>query len=219
MLHDKLLMKYIEEHSSAEDPVLVELTRQTHLEVVQPRMLTGHVQGLFLRLMAAMIAPEKVLEIGTFTGYSAICLAGGMPENGILHTIDPNDEIGGIARVHFEKAGLTNCIVQHTGTAQEIIPLLNETFDLVYIDGDKREYIDYYDLLMDGGYVRSGSFLFADNVLWDGKVVETEGVNPTSGKDSYTPAIKAFNAKVKNDPRVETVILPLRDGMSVIRVK
>ncbi|MGD9929805.1 MAG: O-methyltransferase [Mangrovibacterium sp.] len=206
------LEKYILEHTEEEDPVLKELYRETHLNVLRPRMLSGHLQGRILEMFSYMIRPERILEIGTFTGYSAICLAKGLKEGGKLHTIELNDELETIARKYIDKAGLANQIVCHMGNACEIIPALDETFDLVFLDGDKREYSHYFDLVFDK--IRPGGFIFADNILWSGKV--TQKVDP---RDEQTIGILQFNDKMKDDPRVSQVILPLRDGLMLIRKK
>ena len=215
-LVEKDLEQYIKLHSSPEEEILKELDRETNMYVVQPRMLSGHIQGLILRMFVSMLKPEKVLEIGTFTGYSAISMALGLGKNAVLHTVDVNDEIAHIPQKFIEKAGLQDVIVMHTGSALDIVPEMGETFDLVFMDGDKREYTDYYEMLFSTGSVRSGSVILADNVLWDGKVVDE---SPKNLKDPYTRNILAFNDMVRNDPRVEVVILPFRDGMSVIKVK
>ncbi|RKD91594.1 O-methyltransferase [Mangrovibacterium diazotrophicum] len=204
------LDKYILEHSTPEDPVLYELDRETNISILRPRMLSGHIQGMLLTMLSQMIRPKRILEIGTFTGYSAICLAKGLVEDGKLHTIEVNDELEWIATKYIEKAGMQQKIQQHIGDACEIIPSLDETFDFVFLDGNKREYSRYYDLVFDK--VRPGGYLLADNILWDGKVVEE--VDP---RDEQTIGILAFNDKVKNDPRVTQVILPLRDGLMLIR--
>jgi len=204
------LEKYILENSSLEDPVLYELDRETNTSILRPRMLSGHLQGMLLTMLSQMIQPKRILEIGTFTGYSAICLAKGLHPSGKLHTIEVNDELEWIATKYIEKAGMRDQIIQHIGDACEIIPTLNETFDFVFLDGNKREYSRYYDLVFDE--VRPGGYLLADNILWDGKVVEK--VDP---KDEQTIGILEFNEKVKNDPRVTQVILPLRDGLMLIR--
>ena len=204
------LDKYILEHSTPEDPVLYELDRETNISILRPRMLSGHIQGMLLTMLSQMIRPKRILEIGTFTGYSAICLAKGLCEDGKLHTIEVNDELEWIATKYIEKAGLQQQIEQHIGDACEIIPTLEETFDFVFLDGNKREYCRYYDLVFDK--VRPGGYLLADNILWDGKVVEE--VDP---RDEQTIGILEFNDKVKNDPRVTQVILPLRDGLMLIR--
>lgn len=206
------LTKYILEHSTPEDPVLYELDRETNISILRPRMLSGHIQGLLLEMLCRMVQPARILEIGTFTGYSAICMARGLNEGGKLHTIEVNDELEWIASKYIEKAGLREQIVQHIGDACEIIPCLDESFDFVFLDGDKREYSRYYDLVFDK--VRPGGYLLADNILWDGKVVEE-----VDRRDGQTIGILDFNKKVKDDPRVTQVILPLRDGLMLIRKK
>lgn len=209
------LERYIIDHISPEDPVLTELDRQTHLRVIQPRMLSGHLQGRLLEMFTAMVRPQYVLELGTFTGYSAIAMARGLerPE-AVLHTVEVNDELYDFAAEYIEKAGLRDRIVQHIGPALEVVPQLGLVFDLVFIDADKREYPDYFRMLLDGGWVRSGSIILADNVLWSGKVVEEVAHN-----DRQTLGLLEFNRIVRDDPRVDQVIVPLRDGLTIIRVK
>lgn len=204
--------RYIQQHTSPEDPILVELNRQTHLHVLQPRMVSGHVQGKILEMISHMIRPKYVLEIGTFTGYSAICLAKGLAPDGKIHTFEINDELEEIAAEFIEKSGYRNLIVQHIGSALEHALSLSLKFDLIFIDGDKREYPQYY--LMAKKILRKGGFILADNILWDGKVVET----PTP-KDDYTQNILYFNEMVQNDVEVENVIIPFRDGMTLIKLK
>lgn len=204
--------EYILNHSDDEDPVLAELNRETNLKILRPRMLSGHLQGKILEMLSKMIRPDKILEIGTYTGYSAICLAKGLTEKGVLHTIEINDELEEIITKYIQKSGLQNQIHVHFGNALEIIPTLNETFDLVFIDGDKREYFAYYKLILN--YVKPGGFILADNVLWSGKVIELE-----TPDDEYTKGIFEFNDFLKKDTRVEKVILPLRDGLTLIRKK
>lgn len=209
------LERYILAHISPEDPVLAELDRQTHLRVIQPRMLSGHLQGQLLTMLTAMIRPWYVLELGTFTGYSAIAMARGLSGEGtVLHTVEKNDELQDFAAEYIEKAGLRNRIVQHIGPALEVAPGLGLVFDLVFIDADKREYPDYYRMLMEGGLVRSGSIILADNVLWSGKVTDE-----AAGHDRQTQGILEFNRMVREDRRVEKVMVPLRDGLTIIRVK
>jgi predicted O-methyltransferase YrrM len=203
---------YILEHIGSEDPVLQELDRETHLKVPGARMLSGHLQGQLLMLLSKMIQPERILEIGTFTGYSAICLARGLTQTGKLITIELDDELEDLAQKYFYKAGLQKNIIQLIGPALEIIPSLSETFDLVFLDADKREYVEYYNLVFEK--VRSGGYIIADNTLWSGKVL-----HETSPGDAQTLGIIAFNEMIKNDSRVEKVILPLRDGITIIRKK
>lgn len=210
------LERYILDHISPEDPVLAELDRQTHLRVIQPRMLSGHWQGQMLRMFTAMRRPKYVLELGTFTGYSAIAMARGLERpDAVLHTVEVNDELRDFAAEYIEKAGVRDRIVQHIGPALEVVPQLGRVFDLVFIDADKREYPAYYRMLLEGGFVRSGSIILADNVLWSGKVAQGEAVH----NDRQTQGVLAFNRMVRDDPRVEQVIVPLRDGLTIIRVK
>jgi predicted O-methyltransferase YrrM len=197
-------------HTSPEEALLRELVRRTHLQVMNPRMLSGHVQGKLLEQISCMIQPHRILEIGTFTGYATLCLAKGLTPEGRLHTIECNDELQELANTFIARSPHAGQIVQHTGYALEVVPALDELFDLVYIDGNKREYVDYYHLVFEK--VRAGGFIVADNVLWDGKVVE----EPLPA-DAQTRSIVAFNELVQNDRRVENILLPLRDGLSIIR--
>jgi caffeoyl-CoA O-methyltransferase len=205
--------RYIEAHTTPEEPLLAELDRQTHLRVIAPRMISGRVQGRTLDMLSRMLRPRYILEIGTFTGYSALCLAGGLTPDGELHTFEVDDELYDLARSFFTRSPRAAQIHQHTGSALEGAQKLHLTFDLVFIDGDKREYPDYYRMLMDGGLVKRGSYILADNVLWYGKVLEEAPAN-----DHHTRDIRQFNDLVQADPRVENVILPLRDGLTIIRV-
>lgn len=205
------LEQYISSHSSPEDPVLEDLYRQTHLRFVNPNMATGHLQGKFLEFISVMIKPENILEIGTFTGYSAICLAKGLRPEGKLITIELNDELASFSHSYFCKAGVESKITQLTGNALEIIPGLNIMFDLVFIDGDKREYIEYYRLIIDK--VKPGGFILADNVLWGGKVLEYETTDPQAR------GIIDFNEMISEEIIIEDVIIPLRDGLMLIRKK
>jgi len=193
---EKELDKYIREHSTPEDKVLEELYRQTNLYVVNPNMVSGHIQGKFLEMLSYMISPVSVLEIGTYTGYSAICLARGLKSGGQLHTIEINDELNGMSTRYFALAGVADRVTLHTGRAQDVIPKLDRTFDLVFIDGDKREYCEYYDIVFDK--VRTGGFIIADNVLWGGRIEGEEAM-----KDPQTRGLVLFNEKVRNDHRVE----------------
>lgn len=204
--------QYILQHIDEEDPVLTELNRETHLNVPGARMISGHLQGQVLTMLTKMIRPERILEIGTFTGYSAICLAKGLPENGKLITVEIDDELEVLAKKYFKKAGLEHKIELRIGPALELIPALEDQFDLVFLDADKREYVPYYNLIFDR--VKSGGFVFADNVLWGGKVLHKPAPD-----DEQTGGIIAFNDMIKADKRVEKVILPLRDGMTLIRKK
>ncbi len=203
---------YIEKHTSSEPDLLKKLNRETHLHVVNPRMLSGHVQGRMLKMICSMLKPTCVLELGTFTGYSALCLAEGIPSNGIVHTIEINDELEDFTQSFFSQSPYGKKIKQHTGNALEIISSLNETFDLVFIDADKREYLEYYHAIFEK--IHKGGYILADNTLWDGKVIEK--IDPN---DKQTIGVVAFNDFVANDNRVETVLLPIRDGLTIIRKK
>ncbi len=210
---DKLEL-YIEEHSQPEDPLLTELDRETNLRVIQPKMVSGKVQGVFLKLIVEMLHPRTVLEIGTFTGYSALSMAAGLDDGAELHTVEVDDELEDIARSYFARSPHGPKIDLHIGPALEVVPALGMTFDLIYIDGDKREYPAYYRMLMDTPMVRSGSVILADNVLWYGKVADDVKDN-----DRMSQGILEFNRMVAEDDRVENVILSLRDGINMIRVK
>jgi caffeoyl-CoA O-methyltransferase len=207
---DPRIEEYIEKHSSPEPELLYELNRKTFLDTPYPRMMSGQVQGNFLRMISNMIKPEKILEIGTFTGYSAICLAGGLAPGGKLHTIEAEPAYAEIAREYFRKAKLEDRIVLHDGDALKVIPILDETFDLVFIDAAKEHYSDYYRAIFDK--VKPGGFILADNALWDGRVLES-----ASAKDPDTIGIIKFNEEAQKDNRVENVILSLRDGVMLMR--
>lgn len=206
------LEEYILNHTTEEDGLLKELARETHIKVLRPRMLSGHLQGQLLKMLSYMSRPKNILEIGTFTGYSAICLAKGLAKGGKLYTIDINDEIEDFTTKYLEKSGLSEKIEFLIGDAMEIIPDLDVEFDMVFIDADKRHYLDYYKLVFDK--IRPGGFVIADDILWDGKVVEKVASN-----DAQTKGILAFNDFVQNDDRVENVVIPLRHGITLIRKK
>lgn len=213
---NKEIEQYIEDHSSEEDKLLYDLYRETQLKTYYPRMVSGKQQGLFLEMISRMIKPEYILEIGTFTGYSAIQLAKGLTENGKIVTIDINEETETLARKYFRKSGLESKIDFRIGDALSIIPKLDITFDLVFIDADKEQYIDYYELALKK--TRKDGFLLIDNVWWSGKVLNPEKSTSKSNKaDKETKGIVAFNKFVENDKRVEKVIIPLRDGITIIR--
>lgn len=205
------LESYIQNSSEDEPVLLQELTRETHLKVIQPRMITGHFQGRVLSMLSKIVSPKNVLEIGTYTGYSAICLAEGLQKGGELHTIDPNEELVEIQRTYFDRSGHGKQIVQHTADALEIIPSLDITFDLVFVDAEKVSYHKYFEAVLEK--VKPGSIIISDNVLWSGKVVE-----PLNPKDKATKILLDYNKKLKEDPRVETVLLPVRDGLTLCRV-
>ena len=205
------LENYITLHSENEPEILRELTRETHLKVVQPRMITGHYQGRVLSMLSKLIQPSSILEIGTYTGYSAICLAEGLSNDGLLHTIDINEELSEMQRKFFDRSGFGDKIIQHTGDALKIIPELDQVFDLIFIDAEKKMYDAYFEAVIKK--TRPGSIILTDNVLWSGKVVE-----PLDKKDMVTRNLLAYNEKLKNDSRVETVILSIRDGLTLCRV-
>lgn len=205
------LEQFLLEHTTPEDPVLEDLYRQTHIRFVNPNMATGHLQGKFLEFISMMIRPENILEVGTFTGYSAICLAKGLKPGGKLITIESNDELTAFSHSYFCRAGADSKITQLTGNALDIIPGLDIMFDLVFIDGDKREYVEYYRLIIDK--VKPGGFILADNVLWGGKVLEKETTDPQA------LGIIDFNEMIRNETIIEDVIIPLRDGLMLIRKK
>jgi predicted O-methyltransferase YrrM len=206
------ISQYISEHSEAEDPILQELNRETHLKILMPRMLSGHIQGKLLEHFSKMIRPKNILELGTYTGYSAVCLAKGLADDGILDTVEINDELESFIRRYFAKAGIAEKVNLHIGCAEEIVPQLDRMYDLVFIDADKRRYPEYYHLVFDK--VKPGGYILADNVLWDGKVAKTPLPD-----DDYTRGINSFNKTVQNDSRVENLLLPVRDGLMIIRKK
>jgi len=197
-------------HTTSETEVLSDLNRQTNIQILQPRMLSGHLQGRVLSMLSHMIQPTNILEIGTYTGYSAICLAEGLKENGKVVTIDRNPELEDFTLSYFEKANVSNKIDFRIGNAIDIIPTLKEKFDLVFIDADKRNYSNYFDLVIDN--LPAGAYIIADNVLWSGKVVQE-----VEDRDMETKAIIEYNEKIHNDPRVENILFPLRDGLMIAR--
>jgi len=207
----EMLDNYLVEHSHQEDPVLRELARHTYLNEVHPRMLSGHILGSFLSLFSKLLSPGRILEIGTYTGYSAICLARGLRKGGELTTLEVNEELRNIALKYFEKANLQDRIRLINGDALELIPTLNDTFDLVFIDAHKDDYPDYYNLVIEK--VRPGGYILADNILWGGKVLDPSINDPT------TRIIDRFNKMITSDPRVENLMLPVRDGLMVIQKK
>ena len=205
------LENYIEQHSEKEPELLAALNKETYQKVLLPRMLSGHFQGRVLSMLSKLIRPVNILEIGTYTGYSALCLCEGIQENGSLHTIDIKEELVDFQRKHFDKSPWGNQIVQHLGEALDIIPTLDLKFDLVFIDADKENYINYFELIVPK--MNKGGIILSDNVLWSGKVLE-----PLNPKDISTKILLDYNLLLKNDPRVETVLLPIRDGLTVSRV-
>lgn len=207
---DPKLEDYALKHTSEESEVLNHLNRETHLKVLRPRMLSGHLQGRFLSMLSNMIKPERILEIGTYTGYATICLAEGLSESGQIHTVEINAELEQFAHKYFVKVGIQDKVKFHLGNAVDIIPELDETFDLVFIDADKENYSNYFQLIIEK--VRPGGLIIADNVLWHGKVLENIADN-----DTETLGIVEFNKLVQKDIRVENMILPLRDGLMLLR--
>ncbi|WP_196887163.1 O-methyltransferase [Aureivirga sp. CE67] len=206
------LDQYVVRHSEDEPALLKELTRETWQKVLNPRMLSGHFQGRLLSIISKLVSPKNVLEIGTYTGYSTLCIAEGLQENGVLYTIDKNEELESFQKKYFDKSDYSNQIKQLIGNAIEIIPTIDEKFDLVFIDADKKNYPNYFNLIIDK--MNKGGIILSDNVLWSGKVVE-----PLDKKDKDTPALLEYNKLLKEDPRIETVLLPIRDGLTISRVK
>jgi predicted O-methyltransferase YrrM len=205
-----LLEAYAEQYSSQEPPLLVQLRRETHLKSHMPQMLSGPIQGGLLRFISKMIHPESILEIGTFTGYSALCLADGLTEKGVLHTIEINPELCEFAGKYFQASGRQNRFIQHNGDALSLIPAIPGPFDLVFIDADKENYLSYLDLVI--GKIPSGGWILADNTLWYGRVIENN-----AEKDRETAGIIAFNKYVASSSKLECILLPLRDGLTIIR--
>jgi caffeoyl-CoA O-methyltransferase len=199
---------YVVKHSEEEPALLKALTRETYQKILQPRMLSGHYQGRVLSVLSKIIRPKTILELGTFTGYSALCLAEGLDKNGVLHTIDVNEELVDFQRSYFDKSDYGSQIIQHLGSAIDIIPTLDTTFDLVFMDADKPNYINYFHQIIDK--LNPGGVILSDNVLWSGKVIET--LDPS---DVSTKIVLEYNALLKEDPRLETVLLPIRDGLTV----
>jgi predicted O-methyltransferase YrrM len=210
-LFSEELTHYLENSCEPENELLKHINRETHLKVSMPRMLSGHYQGKLLSMISKMVNPERILEIGTFTGYATLCLAEGLRENGRIYTIDINLELEDMVRSNFKKSDLNSKIMYQIGDAKEILPTLNETFDLVFIDADKKNNATYYEMIIDK--VRSGGLILVDNVLWSGKVLD-EAVS-----DQKTSLISKFNEMVSSDQRVEKLILPVRDGLFLIRKK
>jgi caffeoyl-CoA O-methyltransferase len=207
------LQQYITQHTSPEPALLQQLNRETHTNVMKPRMLSGQVQGRFLAMISQMIRPQQVLEIGTYTGYSALCLAEGLAPGGLVHTIDVNEELEDMVRRYLAQAGLTEKVRYYIGPALELIPTLDYAFDLVFIDADKINNARYYELVLDK--MVPGGFILVDNVLWSGKVTQQTGKKV----DADTQSILDFNARIQADDRVENLLLPLRDGLMLIRKK
>ncbi|WP_406683002.1 O-methyltransferase [Seonamhaeicola sp. MEBiC1930] len=205
------LDSYVVQHSENEPELLQQLTRETYQKILQPRMLSGHYQGRLLSMISKLVNPKNILEIGTYTGYSALCLAEGIQASGELHTIDINEELINFQRRYFAKSDYDKQIIQHLGNALEIIPKLDKTFDLIFIDADKENYPNYFNVIIDK--LNSGGIILSDNVLWSGKVLDTK----FKKEDTSTPALIEYNKLLKDDTRVETVLLPIRDGLTISR--
>lgn len=206
------LDSYVANHSENEPELLAQLNKETHQKILQPRMLSGHFQGRVLSMLSKIIHPNTILEIGTYTGYATLCLAEGLAENGTIDTLDIEEELVDFQRKYFDKSPWANQIIQHLGDALEIIPILNKKYDLVFIDADKENYINYFHLIVP--MMNKGGIILSDNVLWSGKVLEE--INPN---DITTKILLEYNQLLKEDNRVETVLLPIRDGLTVSRVK
>lgn len=211
MTMDRELEKYILDHSSPEDEVLENLFRQTHIRFVNPNMSCGHLQGKFLEMISRMISPGCILEIGTFTGYSTICLARGLKPEGVLITVEPNDEISEFTGQYLEKAGVYDRVIRITGRIQDVAGKIDRKPDLVYIDGDKREYVEYYRIAIEK--VKPGGYIIADNVLWGGKIHQADT------RDQQTRGIIEFNEMIRDQGNIDSIILPIRDGIMLIRRK
>jgi len=205
------LENYAALHSQNEPGLLAALNRETHQKILQPRMLSGHFQGRVLSMISKLVNPQHILEIGTYTGYATLCLAEGLRENGTLDTIDNNEELYDFQKKYFEQSPWKNQIIQHLGNALDIIPLLNKKFDLVFIDADKENYINYFEMVVP--MMNKGGIILSDNVLWSGKVLE-----PVKANDKSTKILLEYNKLLKEDKRVETVLLPIRDGLTVSRI-
>ncbi|HLW31938.1 MAG TPA: O-methyltransferase [Aequorivita sp.] len=209
LLSDKI-NQYVEDHSQPEPELLKKLNRETHQKILAPRMLSGHLQGRVLSMLSKLIRPKNILEIGTYTGYSALCLAEGMTQDGEIHTIDINEELFDFQRSYFNQSPYGKQIFQHLGNALDIIPTLDNSFDLVFIDADKSNYPNYLEMILPK--LKSGSVILSDNVLWSGKVIEK-----LEKDDEDTKALIHYNKLLNEHPKLETVILPIRDGLTISR--
>lgn len=205
------LENYIEKHSAAEPELLQQLNKETYQKILQPRMLSGHFQGRVLSMLSKIITPKHILELGTYTGYATLCLAEGLKSDGTIDTIDINEELEDIQHKYFNTSAFKEQIIQHVGNALDIVPTLNKKFDLVFIDADKENYINYWNLIVP--MMNKGGIILSDNVLWSGKVLEDVQKN-----DKSTPILLEYNKIVNEDPRVETILLPIRDGLTVSRI-
>ena len=204
------LEEYISNHIDAENGLLRDLYRETNLKLINPRMASGHIQGRLLKMLVSMIRPKLVLEIGTYTGYATLCMAEGLPDGGCIHTVEIDDELEDFIKTWFNRSPLGEKIHLHIGDALKVVPQLGLMFDMIFLDGEKREYPDYFTCLMD--FLKPGGYLIADNTLWDGHVVDS-----SYDSDPQTKAVKRFNNMVASDKRVEVAMIPIRDGLSIIR--
>jgi len=205
------LEEYVALHSEDEPQLLAELNKETHQKILQPRMLSGHLQGRVLSMISKLVHPHTILEIGTYTGYATLCLAEGLAEGGTIDTLDNNEELYDFQRKYFDKSVWKNSIKQHLGNALDIIPFLNKKYDLVFIDADKENYPNYFKMVLP--MMNKGGIILSDNVLWSGKILE-----PVKPNDKSTKVLLEYNTMIKEDPRVQTVLLPIRDGLTVSRV-
>ena len=206
------LEEYISAHIDAENDLLRNIYRETNLKMLNPRMASGHIQGQILKMLVSMIKPQLILEIGTFTGYATLCMAQGLPHGGIIHTVEIDDELEDFIKKNIDSSPLRDCIRLHIGNALDVIPRLGLMFDMIFLDGEKREYPEYYTVLFD--FLKPGGFMVADNTLWDGHVVDN-----SYSSDPQTIAVKKFNDMAHSDKRVEVAMIPVRDGLSIIRKK
>lgn len=209
---EEKLEEYISGHIDPESDMLKDLYRETNLKLLNPRMASGHIQGRLLKMLVSMIRPQTVLEVGTFTGYATLCMAEGLPDGGVIHTVEIDDELEDFIHKGFEKSPFRDRILLHIGNALEVVPRLGIMFDMIFLDGEKREYPDYYAAFMD--YLKPGGYVIADNTLWDGHVTDS-----SYDSDPQTVAVKEFNDKVRADNRVEVAMIPIRDGLTIIRKK
>lgn len=207
---EEILEEYISAHIEPENALLKDLYRKTNLRLLNPRMASGHIQGRLLKMLVSMIRPELILEVGTFTGYATLCMAERLPVGGMVHTVEIDDELEDFIRNGFAESPYSDRIQLHIGDALKVVPLLGLQFDMIFLDGEKREYPDYYTALLE--YLKPGGYLIADNTLWDGHVVD-----PTYDSDPQTVAIRKFNDMVAADDRVEVAMVPIRDGLTIIR--
>ena len=209
---EEILDEYISAHIEPEDDLLRDIYRETNLKMINPRMASGHIQGRLLKMLVSMIRPKLVLEVGTFTGYATLCMAQGLPQGGLIHTVEIDDELEDFIKKGIDRSPLKDRISLHIGDALKVVPQLGLMFDMIFLDGEKKEYPDYYTVLLD--YLKPGGYMIADNTLWDGHVTD-----PDYDSDPQTAAVRKFNDMVRADERVEVAMIPIRDGLSIIRKK